>query len=113
MKIIVPSINDENLEEELITKEIGKNAGETSTGTGTSSSTDTSTTQNSKTSSKVNINTANEKELDTLPGIGETTARKIIEYRNENGKFSSIEDIKNVKGIGESKFEEIRELICV
>ena len=113
MKIIVPSINDENLEEELITTEIGKNAGETSTGTSSGSSTDTSTTQNAKTSSKVNINTANEEELDTLPGIGEATARKIIEYRNENGKFSSIEDIKNVKGIGESKFEEIRDLICV
>ena len=62
-------------------------------------------------SEKVNINTANESELDSLPGIGEVTAKKIIDYRNENGKFSSIEDIKNVKGIGDSKFEDIKDNI--
>ena len=61
----------------------------------------------------VNINEATQTELETLPGIGPSIALKIISYRKENGKFSSIEDIKNVSGIGENKFESIRELICI
>lgn len=65
----------------------------------------------SNTNSKVNINTASESELDSLPGIGEVTAKKIIDYRNENGKFSTIEDIKNVKGIGDNKFDDIKDSI--
>lgn len=63
--------------------------------------------------SKININTATQKELETLPGIGESTALKIINYRNENGKFSCIEDIKKVSGIGDSKFSKIKDLIKV
>ena len=63
--------------------------------------------------SLVNINEATQTELETLPGIGPSTALKIISYREENGKFSNIEDIKNVSGIGDNKFENIRELICV
>ena len=62
---------------------------------------------------KVNINTAKQTELETLPGIGPSTAQKIIDYRTKNGKFESIEDIQNVKGIGEGKFEEIKDSICV
>ena len=58
-----------------------------------------------------NINTANKDELDTLPGIGEATAEKIIEYRNKNGKFASKEEIKEVSGIGDSKYEQIKDLI--
>lgn len=60
---------------------------------------------------KVNINTANQSELETLPGIGAVTALKVIDYRNEKGKFKSIEDIKGVSGIGEAKFDKIKELI--
>ncbi len=59
----------------------------------------------------MNINTATKEELDTLPGIGESTANKIINYREENGKFKSIEEIKEVSGIGDSKFEQIKDLI--
>ena len=62
---------------------------------------------------KVNINTAQIEELSTLPGIGEATANKIIEYRKENGKFEKIEDIKNVAGIGDSKFQNIKEMLKV
>ena len=52
----------------------------------------------------VNINTANQTELETLPGIGPSTADKIIKYRKENGNFENIEDIKNVSGIGDAKY---------
>lgn len=61
----------------------------------------------------ININKASQTELETLPGIGPSTALKIISYREENGNFSSIEDIKNVQGIGDAKFENIKELICI
>lgn len=69
--------------------------------------------QDDKKSIKVNINTANLDKLQTLPGIGEAMAKRIIEYRTENGKFQSIEDIKNVSGIGDSKFEKIKEYIVI
>ena len=61
----------------------------------------------------VNINKATQTELETLPGIGPSIALKIINYREENGKFSSIDDLKKVSGIGESKFENIKNLISV
>ena len=64
-------------------------------------------------SSKVNINKANAEELQKINGIGESLANKIISYRNENGKFSSIEDLKNVSGIGDKKYESIKEYIAV
>ena len=63
--------------------------------------------------SKVNINTATQTELETLNGIGPSTASKIIKYRNEKGKFKKIEDIKNVSGIGEAKFKKIEADIVV
>ena len=62
---------------------------------------------------KVNINTANIEKLQTLPGIGESIAQKIIDYRNENGKFKAIEELKNVSGIGESKYKNIKDKISV
>lgn len=68
---------------------------------------------NKKQTSKININTASQEELDSLPGIGESTALKIIKYRKENGKFSKIEDLKNVSGIGEAKFNQLKDLITV
>ncbi len=61
----------------------------------------------------IDINTATLEELDTLPGIGPTTAQKIIDYRTENGPFSVIEDILNVSGIGPATFEDIQDLITV
>lgn len=60
---------------------------------------------------KVNINKASPEKLQTIPGIGEVTAQKIISYRNEKGKFKSIEDIKNVSGIGDAKYEKIKDYI--
>lgn len=64
-------------------------------------------------SSKVNINNADINELNTLPGIGSKTAEKIVEYRKEQGRFKGIEDIKNVKGIGEAKYNKIKEMIKI
>lgn len=64
-------------------------------------------------STKININAATQTQLETLPGVGPSTATKIITYRKENGKFKTIEDIKQVSGIGESKFEKIKNYITV
>jgi competence protein ComEA len=61
----------------------------------------------------VNINIATQTELETLPGIGPVLAGRIIEYREANGPFGSIEDIQNVPGIGPSIFEDIKESIMV
>jgi competence protein ComEA len=61
----------------------------------------------------VNINTASLEELDALPGIGPTKAQAIIDYRNEHGRFNSIEDIQNVKGIKEGEFSKIKDSITV
>lgn len=62
---------------------------------------------------KLDINSASESELATLPGIGPALANRIVVYRQQNGKFQNIEAVKKVKGIGDKKFEKIRELISV
>ena len=62
---------------------------------------------------KVNINTADKWLLEALPGIGPTTARRIVEYREEHGPFGQIEDIKKVRGIGEGTFEKIKDKITI
>lgn len=69
--------------------------------------------EGSSNNSLVNINTASLSQLLELPGVGNSTAQKILDYRNENGKFKSIEDIKNVSGIGDSKFNNIKNFITV
>lgn len=61
----------------------------------------------------VNINTATEEELDELPGVGESTARAIVEDRERNGPFALPEDLMRVSGIGEKKFERLEAMICV
>lgn len=63
--------------------------------------------------STLNINTASESELSSLEGIGEAKAKAIVDFRNKNGKFNSIEDIKNVTGIGDSVYNKIKNYITV
>ncbi len=62
---------------------------------------------------RVNINEAGIDELLEIPGVGPRTAKNIVEYRKEHGKFRSIEEIRHVKGIGESKFKRIKDYITV
>jgi len=66
-----------------------------------------------KVSQKININTADAKELDSLPGIGLTMAKRIFEYREQKGKFSNIEELKEVQGISEKKYEKLKSRITV
>lgn len=69
--------------------------------------------ENEKIEEKININTATQTELETLPGVGPSLALKILNYRKENGKFKTIEEIQNVSGVGENKYEEIKEKITI
>lgn len=65
------------------------------------------------TDEKININSAAVEELVKLPGIGDSTAKNIIEYRNSNGNFESKEQVMDVKGIGEKTYEKIRDRITL
>ena len=69
--------------------------------------------QMGESSQRININTADVWLLDALPGIGETLAERIIEFRIENGPFESIDDLKKVKGIRKATFEKIEDKITV
>jgi competence protein ComEA len=70
-------------------------------------------TGSSKETNKININKADETELQNLPGIGPSKAASIISYRNENGPFQTIDDLKNISGIGDKTFEKLKESIMV
>ena len=64
-------------------------------------------------SSPVNLNTATQAQLETLPGVGARAAERILEYRQKNGNFKKVEDLMNVKGIGEKAFLKLKPLITV
>lgn len=100
VKVKIPTIDDESkeTEETYISEDSGKNV---------------ILQEDEKAGSIVNINKATQTELETLPGIGPSLAGRIISYRDQNGKFKKIEDIKNVAGIGDSKFENIKDFIKV
>lgn len=72
-----------------------------------------SETSGSATNKKININTALEAELSTLPGIGPALSKRIIDHRDSMGLFKSVEDIRGVSGIGEKRYDDIKELITV
>ena len=102
-KIKIPSASEEDIGDEDI---IDSKSGDTII-------IEENTVSSNNSTQTININKATEKEFETLPGIGPSLASKIIEYRNQNGKFESIEDIKNVNGIGDNKYEKINDLITV
>lgn len=105
VKVRIPKKNEEENAGEYVSEESGEEVIQEGS---------VEAEENTQTTSKVvNINKANQEELMTLPGIGESTAQKIIDYRKENGNFQTIEDIKNVSGIGDSKFNQIKSLIKV
>lgn len=62
---------------------------------------------------KININTASADELQLLDGVGPSTANAIVQYRDENGAFASVEDLVNIKGIGEKKVASLSEQVTV
>ena len=100
MKIRIPSQDEEFSEEGYVTEESGKGVV-------------LSDESSDNAASSVNINTASQSELEELPGIGPSISSKIVEYRDQNGKFKKIEDIKNVTGIGDNKYANIKDLIKV
>ena len=64
-------------------------------------------------SAPVNLNTASVAQLEALPGIGKATAERILEYRQKNGSFKKVEDLMNVRGVGEKSFLKLKPLITV
>lgn len=102
-KIYIPGINEEDEEKvennSYITKESGNNV-----------IVNNSQKEENET---VNINTATQVQLEQIPGVGPSIAAKIVQYRKENGKFKTKEDIKNVSGIGDAKYETMKNNITV
>lgn len=111
-KITIPT-KDKKMEEKQNTERIQSNKQSKTTEKSQNTTSISTNTTGKNQNTKVNINTATQTELETLPGIGPSTASKIVSYRKENGKFKSIEEIKKVNGIGESKYKKIKELIKV
>ncbi len=98
-KIRIPSVDDVNIEKEnYLSVDSGKNV---------------IIEGNGGSGGKVNINIATQTELETLTGIGPSIAAKIIEYRNKNGKFNTKEDVKKVSGVGNEKYNGIKDEITV
>ncbi len=98
-KIYIPNLAEESSEENIEKTSLTSN--------------NSNANASNSSSGKVNINKATAIELTSVPGIGDSTAKNIIAYREENGKFKTIEDIKNVSGIGNNKYESMKDHICV
>ena len=102
-QINIPSIYDENKNFQYVTESSGDGVISGNEDGGKGNNNDV----------KVNINTASQSELEILNGIGPSLANRIIEYRKKNGEFKSAEEIKNITGIGETKYEGLKDSIVV
>ena len=98
VKIVCPEVNDACANEDVLKPLVEE---------------ETKTNDNANTNTKISLNTATLEQLMTLTGIGESKAKAIIEYRDQNGKFEKVEDLKNVPGIGEAIFEKIKDQITI
>ena len=96
-----------------LTKDIIVNNQDDSLGTGVENIPSLKEHEENTSNKLININTCSKEDLLTLNGVGSSKADKIIEYRNQFGYFKTIEDIKNVSGIGDSAFEKIKDYITV
>jgi competence protein ComEA len=96
-----------------ITENVSQKQNSVSTGSANITASSNNTAEAKNVSGKININKASIEELDTLPRIGEKTAQKIIEYRNSHTNFKTIEEIKEVSGIGDAKYSQIKDLITI
>ncbi|MFA5009999.1 MAG: ComEA family DNA-binding protein [Patescibacteria group bacterium] len=101
-KVYIPKIGDTNI--------VYTNP---SAGSSTSSSQTPQSLGDGETTSLININTADNAELDLLPGIGEILSQRIIDYRLQNGNFTSIDDLKKIAGINDSRFEQLKDLVTI
>lgn len=104
-KVYIPAEGEESIDGSFLS------SGSLSGGSGTGGSPSPSMAGIS--GGRININTADTILLQQLTGVGPVTAQKIVDYRDQNGKFSSIEDLKNVSGIGEKTFEKLRDDITI
>lgn len=100
-RIYVPRIGEKSVPESV-------NGGDGSAAPGASTG-----APSSQSTGPVNLNTATEEQLDTLPGVGPSTAQAIIDYRSEHGRFTRVEDLLEVRGIGDAKFATLRSRVTV
>lgn len=99
--------------EQKPTVEFKQNQPTSSTTAIINSQSSSSTASTTPTKGKLNINKASVEELDTLPGIGAVIAGRIIDYRNKNGSFKTLTELKEVSGIGDAKYEKVKDLISI
>lgn len=113
MKIHIPTKQEHEEEKNMQNLNQGQDSKESYITTSSGVNVDNKNEKETKNSDseKININSATQTELEMLPGIGPSTSGKIIKYREENGDFKSIDELKNVSGIGDAKFNNIKDKI--